>query len=171
MFPFQQLQGMQGSVWHKPHCGVQVQPRLLAASHVSQVSWARLSQRPGRKEFLHLASLRKIEALEHREHRYLLYKFVLLFLFLLIFISPNIIWWPYLDHLLALVHWVGPVLPEDDLPVGLRGLVDAVGGRHQVTRADQAARTVVLMAPTSPASLPKTRDFSNMLQTITVTWF
>ena len=67
----QKLQGMQGSVWHKPHCGVQVQPRLLAASQVSQVSWARLSQRPGRKEFLHLASLQEIEALEHREHRYL----------------------------------------------------------------------------------------------------
>ena len=57
MFPMQKLQGMQEGVWHTPHCGVQVQPRLLAASQVSQVSWARLSQRPGRKEFLHLASL------------------------------------------------------------------------------------------------------------------
>ena len=54
---------MQGSVRNKPHCGMQVQPRLLAEVH--QVPWARLSQRPRREEFLHLASLQKIEALKH----------------------------------------------------------------------------------------------------------
>ena len=56
----QKLQGMQGSVWHKPHCGVQVQPRLLPQVH--QVSWTRLPQRTRRQKFLHLASLQKIEA-------------------------------------------------------------------------------------------------------------
>ena len=37
----------------------------------------------------------------------------------------------YLDDLLPRVDGVGPVLPEDDLPLVLRGLVKAVRSRHK----------------------------------------
>ena len=95
----------------------------------------------------------------------------LVFVFTHFYLSPNIIWWPYLDHLFPLVCWVRSMLSEDDLPVSLRGPEHAMGRRHDVSRGHEAAGAVVLRPPPSSASLPKTRDFSNMLQIITVTWF
>ena len=171
---FNHLQAMQGSVRNKPHCGMQVQPRLLPQVH--QVSWTRLPQRTRRQEFLHLASLQKIEAPSSitawtQIPYYYLQICSLVFVFTHFYLSPNIIWWPYLDHLFPLVGWVRSVLPEDDLPVSLRGPEHAVGRRHEVSGGHEAAGAVVLGPPSSSASLPKTRDFSNMLQTITVTWF